>query len=490
MATDVIDTLSLLALKVKENIFDISSGQYSISIRDQLVRGHLLVRDLLKAHPEAKSILVVGAGIAGIAAAERALYESKNITVHVVETGSQAFSRQRGVVGRFVGPFMYEWPASSHDDQRYPPIDQDVWGSNWPTKLTLSTIDPVNADSLCSDLDAWVGCLQAQYPKRLKFHFGADGTKTIKSIHAFLAQIRAARSHYNANGQKVTRGTFCIHRKDDAIIDRPSVDYVILACGPGKEDVTLLRGLSGIPFWQNDTLRKPATVKQRIAIFGGGDGALQDVLRAITKFDHPILMLRYLTSNQSVRKAVEAEYGRLHTAEAQTRLLHNWTIDPAVDTRLDQACQKLAERLAQLPKVRARLAKCVRNKSSTFRGQVTHVIKGGTFDKAYLLNRFLVHLLNEAQQYPSWPASKIPYLLLKNSKAVAGRRRGSGVGLKLQTPAGTRLLAAHLLVVRFGVEPGSLASAGKKKGQLIQLTNRQSSHRASYAKVQLPFLVP
>nr|NLU60156.1 hypothetical protein [Pseudomonas sp. BIGb0427] len=50
----VVDSLSLLSLKVAPNVFDLSSGMHHVSIRDQIVRAQLLVRDLLHADPELK----------------------------------------------------------------------------------------------------------------------------------------------------------------------------------------------------------------------------------------------------------------------------------------------------------------------------------------------------------------------------------------------------------------------------------------------------
>ncbi|MFP3245845.1 MAG: hypothetical protein RXR20_14995, partial [Paraburkholderia sp.] len=64
-----IDTLALLGLKAKSNIFDLSSDLVHVSMRDQIVRAQILVRDLCAADPNLQRILVVGAGVAGISAA-------------------------------------------------------------------------------------------------------------------------------------------------------------------------------------------------------------------------------------------------------------------------------------------------------------------------------------------------------------------------------------------------------------------------------------
>ena len=108
---DVVDSLSLLSLKVASNVFDLSSGLHHISIRDQMVRAQLAVRDLKRGDPELDSLLIVGAGVAGIAAALEA--EARGVrSVVVVEAAAQPFSLLRGVTERYIGPFMYEWPSS------------------------------------------------------------------------------------------------------------------------------------------------------------------------------------------------------------------------------------------------------------------------------------------------------------------------------------------------------------------------------------------
>ena len=59
---EVVDSLSLLSLKVASNVFDLSSGLHHVSIRDQIVRAQLAVRDLKRGDKSLHSLLIVGAG--------------------------------------------------------------------------------------------------------------------------------------------------------------------------------------------------------------------------------------------------------------------------------------------------------------------------------------------------------------------------------------------------------------------------------------------
>ena len=190
------------------------------------------------------------------------------------------------------------------------------------------------------------------------------------------------------------------------------------------------------------------------------------------------------------------------TAENQARLLQNWTTDPSVDARLDKACQAVAHKLAKQAVVRKQLATCIRSLKAGQNGRVIHVVKGDGFDRAYMLNRFLVHLIDQAQAHPKWPSGKLHYALLFHTQAKHAFKFKSRYFtiLETNTPVGpkSRFVPVHLVVVRYGVQPGTVASAMKTvdehdrvyTGQLIQLSKRKSNERVNLGKIQLPFLVP
>lgn len=502
MANQLINGLSLLALKVKQNVFDLSSGQYNISIRDQIARGGLFARDLLQAHPETKSILIVGAGIAAFAAAERALRESEKVHVYIIDREKEPFSVQRGIKNRYVGPFMYEWPASMHADQHYPPQSIHAWGEKWPTTLTWPHTHPVSADDLCKDLDAWANHLVSENPTRLTTWYGVDGGRTIAAVKDFVVETDRAQRAAQKKGKDVQTVPFNIHFVNGAPHRSVDVNYLVLGCGPGRERVELIDDVKGAPFWSDDTLLDSFTAKQQVGIFGGGDGALQDVLRALTGHPHPLSIIDHLRSDKKVRRRLQRVSGTLLTAESQARLLQNWTNDVSIDARLDRACRNVATALAHMSCVRTKLIDCMRKLDPVAPGAVHHVIKGDGFDRAYMLNRFLVHLVHQSQKYEDWQsAGCVPYRRHEYSRAVKATKVGGSYTVDLSdsnTPPTITTLNFDVVAVRYGIRSGTTPSSGKVvdekgdtyTGQLIQLSKKKSNQRISLGKIQLPFLVP
>src|SRR5258708_3971144 len=106
MATPVrpVNPLSIMALKVKDNTFDLGSWLRHISVRDQIIRARLLVRDLCESSQliDGDKILVIGAGAAGLAAAYALL--EQGVQVLVVDRSPEPFSLWDQVTQRFVGP--------------------------------------------------------------------------------------------------------------------------------------------------------------------------------------------------------------------------------------------------------------------------------------------------------------------------------------------------------------------------------------------------
>ncbi|UZW60064.1 FAD-dependent oxidoreductase [Lysobacter enzymogenes] len=126
----LIDSLALLTLKCAPNVFDLSADMSHASIRDQVVRARLLARDLAALPQPPRSVLVVGAGFAGVSAA--LTLAKAGIAVTVVEVNPKPFELQWHADDRYVAPFMYEWPSYGADDQRYPPP--------WPAEVEDDSI--------------------------------------------------------------------------------------------------------------------------------------------------------------------------------------------------------------------------------------------------------------------------------------------------------------------------------------------------------------
>lgn len=497
-----VDCLALLALKVAPRVFDLSSGQTHVSIRDQIVRGQLLVRDLCRADTEFRNLLVVGAGVGGAAAAEAAAHANKKVLL--VDQKSGPFSLQHRTDTRFVAPFMYEWPSDFSADQQYPPADDKLWGKSRPAAPGWKHQQPVTSRRLAQDLDQWLTDTINLYPD-LSFFTGVNGTKVRHFVKDFtgtvsrnLTQRMAGRPilplpSLTAGGSRwrPSRGP-----------DYPfTPDYVILAGGAGGEGVKLPGQVAGVDFWDNDTLRQQATVRQRIGIFGGGDGALQDVLRALTVFDHPLLMINRLEGVGRFKTLLANQRGRLQTLETQGRLVASWTQGGDIDPyeQIDESCKSIALSLAADPDVQKAVIECIRPLDSASRGEVILYVRDRYFGKAYLLNRFLVHLIHAvAEAHPGGiPKRRMNFHLhfehqCEDSRYL-GHRRSCSVTVKNRRAGVSFSESLDLVVVRFGVDrpnqaSGLWSSAGPL--QMIQLSRKDVGHRTSLAQVPLPFVLP
>lgn len=499
----VVDALSLLALKVAPNVFDLSSGQSHVSIRDQIVRAQLLIRDLCEADLGVKKILVVGAGIAGVTAAIAAAHAE--IEVRVVDTQAEAFSLQRAVQSRFVGPFMYEWPSSFFNNQSYPSGHAGLKPEGSPFSPSWSSAAPISAHDLAEQLDTWLAEALLQLTLRPGFWFNADPIEVASAVKEFARQtgVRATWTSTGSRYQapKITPLPLSLKQSSNGLSWQPFVpDYILLGAGLGTENTHLPNNssmglsVSGPKFWANDSLRAPSTINQSTGVFGGGDGALQDVMRALTRFDHPLLMLEHLEKSPTVKALLSNSRDALLAMDQQSRLFNTWTGNAFAT--LDKDCEALARRLAQKTKVRARVLSSFRQGSGT----VFHFVRENHFGKAYLLNRFLVHLIIACREkmagklkgYMDYechfgaqadqshtPHSGYRYQVTVTHSADFIYRNATG---HRAIPKGGHVFDLHEVAVRFGLEKGSTPGA-----QLISLSGLDCNTRTLLAQIPLPF---
>lgn len=486
-----VNALSLLALKVAPNVFDISSGQYHVSIRDQIVRGQLLIRDLCALDPEFKHVLVVGAGVGGAAVAAAAASAGK--VVRVVDSAEMPFALQFGKHARFVGPFMYEWPSSTHSKQTYPPAAGVLWGQPSPATPSWNASSPISAHQLAVQLTVWLKSQLNQNPRRLQCWCEVPSERVISYVSQF-AQATVKRGHISPlriQGKRWPQG----QRKSADFLP----DYVVLAAGMGTEDVALEGSVQGPRFWDNDDLLDSATAGRNVGIFGGGDGALQDVIRALTGCAEPLIMLERLQANPAVKTAIDARTDALSVIEAQGRLYGSWTLGLEAFRVLDASCRDIAKSLAVDPSVAKAVVGCIRDRKGRRTGRVTQVVREAFFTKAYLLNRFLVHLINEVKLNGSLPPSKMQYELLLGRKVTASTGpapHGSyNVTFNRVMKQGFhergRTMRFDRVAVRFGMKASSKASSAEfpRGMQMIQLTEGESGQRTSLAHVPVPFVM-
>lgn len=477
------NTLSLLALKCAYNTFDLSSGLSNVSIRDQMVRAKLLIRDLLESKEPCREILIVGAGIGGACAAVEAA--KHGIRVVCVDRNDRPFKLQHVSAHRHVGPYMYEWPAAFSELQHFPPLD-------WPEAETMSkffrnefgwrAIEPMPSNVLADKLDTWLR-------ERL-------GTPAASAHPVFLMDVPAAQvKHYVQSfvkGGKLLEGWFkaARHWPDGGVADvaiRPN--FVILAAGMGRENCTLVDGVEGIKFWADDALWRTDVNTKQVGIFGGGDGAMQDFLRALTIFDHPLAFVEALKQDHAVRVLLEREYAYLLSIEQQHRLESTWTLPSAsrdIWERIDRQCHKVAQRLAMNYCVRRAMAAGLKRRAPTDDGSVELFCREDFFGKAYLLNRFMLHLLNSCQRESTEEFNGcLPFAIHFKREALSGYLLHGVHRIVVAETNNTSIQEPKefdVVAVRFGVNRDTTAVK-----QLLGLKDRALASRTSMAQIPLPF---
>lgn len=466
----MIDTLSLLALKVAPNVFDLSSGLAHVSMRDQVVRARLLVRDLVASGEPCRKLLVVGAGIAGISVATAGA--AAGVEVLVVDTNTMPMALQEKVTSRYVGPFMYEWPFEVFADQSYPPSDPRLWPTPDVDTPTWMSTAPLPANVLGNEVRNWLHA-------RLASGWGSKPSPRLlmrtapASVKAFVLAFRTAPGTTAA----VFQGQLWPRPMRRTVTFAP--DFVVLAAGLGQEEVVLPGGLAGVPFWSNDTLKAPTVTSQTTGIFGSGDGALQDVLRALTIHDHPLQLVDQIQASPAAALLASA-IGSLGALEQEYRLQSAWTVAKDKSHLIDKKCQMIARKLANKPSMRAEVANALRIGT----GEVRLYMRDHHFSKAYLLNRFAVHLIEQAQ--------------IAHRSGFAGRmkldvRRGvdvtnsfsSGVHRSVTYTQGGSTTTDQLdsITVRFGIVGGTVPGQ-----QLVGLTKPRRNQRTLLAQVPMPLL--
>lgn len=514
-----VDSLSLLSLKVASNVFDVSSGVHHLSIRDQIVRARMLVRDLKQGDKKISRLLIVGAGVAGMSAALTAC-ELGIEEVVVVEAKDEPFALMRGVTARHVGPYMYEWPSPFYDNQSYPEDVDKAWLGNYSSPLRWKSKAPLSANTLAVALG---GDLVAEYSNAKthlpQIYVGVDPYYTQDFVKRF-AKREAANSllrlqrHTQLKSEMLRVGvkewpqlTALGYKKPMDTCEWDSLhfspEYVILAAGMGEENIRLTPSHSsfkGISFWANDDLLSPQKTPRRVAVFGGGDGALQDVLRALTGFEHPLKLIDHLERKQSVKRALETVTPLLLSAERQSRQFSGWTKGQTGYSKLDKHCRQIAARLAKNTSVVRHVLQAIRlSKSVTAFGddaEVALFVRECYFDKAYLLNRFLVHLIDacfraRARTLHGKAASNrltaLPLRIFWGYQAIDSTPLGTRFDIEVQhvlTNATTSYVADHI-VVRYGITKDSVPGR-----QMIQVSPKSSAQRTTLCRVELPFAAP
>lgn len=504
-AAEEIDSLSLLAHKVGPCVFDLSSYQTNVSIRDQIVRAQHLVSELKAAHKNARSLLIVGMGAAGMSAALAAC-EAGYTDVRIVDTRSRPFSLFRGLKSRFVGPYMYEWPSEFYRDQSYPSHPATPWQMHCSSPLNWSAKAPLSAHALAISLERkvkqWCKVRLNAGKSVPTFITKVDATR-IKGFIQRFARIEASIASDRIAGRPIgtyrermaswgNKATCWNALTTTAPHGAFSPDYVIVAAGMGKEQLHIAalgsRKLSP-SFWKQDKLKETCINHQRIVVVGGGDGAIQDSLRALTQHDHPLTFIAAIEKNAAAKHALERELPALLSADRQLRQHTSWSQAAGGFSMVDNACRDAAQRLAKNSHIKA----VVLNSLKPGRGHVFHLVRDAHFGKAYLLNRFVIYLLSMCvSAHHASNSGGMAFTLGFNVEIVGGKqhppKKVSGqwdLDLQLNgVPKNINVLRnIDHIVVRFGVLADSIPGP-----QMIHLSPGKPRQLTTLKRVELPFV--
>lgn len=201
-------------------------------------------------------------------------------------------------------------------------------------------------------------------------------------------------------------------------------------------------------FWQRDALQTAAAGS--VLVSGGGDGGLQDFLRALTQLDGARLLLDALLRRNAVADAINRVVPDLlaHEAQAARSLAWNDPSHPSDDRPVLDRLHKSHERAVQAvygsagADVKAVLA-------ANTPGDAWLLHSQSYFTQCYALNRFLVMLLREY-----FDRSGGSQRIVSGLKLNSLRKHGAQYELNLSGPTPAALpLRFDTVVIRHGIKP-------------------------------------
>lgn len=467
------ESLSLLAYKIGPAFFDISTALNNVSIRDQIVRSHLLATDMVgcKLVEDYEDILVVGASIAGLSFALAASHHGKRVTI--LDIGQEPLHRFQGVTKRLVGANMYEWPAAFSNNQEFP---QTGMLKSWATADKKSALElhfnkPVTADTAFHHWRALLKSLPS--PQQSLINLKVRVCRSFLNQELKDWQITESLSYWGATWDFISESS------GSHMIEKVYPKFIVLAAGFGPE-----RGGKGnTDFWANDALTDlfaGHATRPNLVISGGGDGALQDCVRSLYSEQDPLTLIAGISA-MAPAKFSEVERDIL-VYERQHQLALMWSrTRPQQDTLLqilDGHFKELAITLANINTVADYVISILRTDIAS----VSLIVREAYFTKAYPLNRLLVYLTYYVLQRKK-PKS-VPKLLLFFSATVGRRYLTIPVIRVYQAACPYRPKEFRVLctqhVERTGVE-GKEAPAY----QLLGVTDYDETNRANFSKLPM-----
>jgi hypothetical protein len=352
--------------------FDVGGPISPISIRDQMLRGQLIVDRAMATKPPLidtgrRSLLVVGAGVAGVTAAIHAA--RRGVRVTLVDWADAPFGRQASCPTRYLDPTQYDWPLGHWRDKAFPlrgrphPLAWSAAPANW---LAVGW----HIVLLLEDL--WLPNLE------VKFGTTVDGLPSFGRLYRTDAKGATALSYehvpFGGEGEDVFVQVHLRERLPRGWWPPAAPQYVVhpvreygmllTSVGFGRErieakDPSGQHVFRSLEFWEPDDFESgqlggmPAD-QARVLISGSGDGALQDLLRILTRRRSAGDLFEEIAGPMGNRDPGWLEIERkIHEAEDQAQRALAWgpsgRYDHDVLSTLHQAHLAAVARLAQLP---------------------------------------------------------------------------------------------------------------------------------------------
>lgn len=438
-------------------VFDLASGLTTISVRDQMVRGKMLGDRLpawLVAYYSAKGlnhlehpVLVVGAGACGITAAVLLVLAGHRVVV--AERTSTLFPVQAGCDSRWLDPTQFDWPMDHWRRAVLPWSTRPL--RSWPLPWTADRANLVVKNQWGPSLAQ----LERRYnlAPRMQVHFSTQADPY---------------TNWRTDGLEV--------KLTDRIsgADRYQVfGAVVWAIGFGRERCRLGSSpqFRGVPFWTTDPfeqLRCGLTggpeVRDAVLISGSGDGALQDLIRVVTRRNSAREVFDAL-SLQPLLEQVGNDVLTLMAREWQHERALNWCTadDRSFAARYLSDLHEQHENVVTevLRRGGVKLASDLDTLTANRPGSTTLVTTTEYFSCLYALNRFvallLLRALHPARDVLVEQGRRVLAVTSASAPAVNSPRACIGhpwdVELE-ETSSGRRFVVkANVVILRHGLEP-------------------------------------
>jgi len=341
--------------EVAPSCFDLTGRYTPGSIRDQMLRACFLVQRLNeRAKLAGRSVLIVGMGACGVTAGIEAARVGARVTM--IEKNATPFSAQRMGASRWIDPTLYDWPLQHWQIGNFPPSP----GTHTPLQWRGGPAFAVQAD--------------------------------------WLHQLREAESTLAPNLQLMystafqhillrPKGSIRVTTSTGESTRTKSYHYVVFCHGFGEE-ITTIGQYVGRPFWAPQTEGAGASDGGEILVIGGGDGALQDFLIAVTGERSAGKLLEAILP-PDVRNSVSSA---IQSAEDQAQRSLLWSPDASHDHPIFQELERVHDTAVSSALGNAAVRPALTRAIIPGR-KVTIAHTCSHFSRAYALNRFLTLLI-------------------------------------------------------------------------------------------------